>query len=121
MPQNNQQNGQGGIYQIPSDFSGKSASSNITALQVGQDRPLEENNPIYDTGGIGWGTLSLVTLIIIIAGIVLVRYMNQQSWREFFTHANSRSAEHIQNDRDALRLVCAIESTRDAIKSEPDA
>lgn len=105
MPQNNQENNQQGTYQIPRDFSATSSSNTVTALAVGQDKPLEENNPIYDTGGISWGALSLITFIFIVLGIIMVRYMNLQSWREFFLRPNARSLEHIQNDRDALKLI----------------
>lgn len=118
MPQNSQQANQDGIFQIPKDFSGKAAPAKVTELQVGQNQPVEDNNPIYDTGGIGWGTLSLVTLVIIVLGIALVRYMNQQSWREFFTRANSRSLEHIQNDRNLLKLVNGIVALRKKIQTE---
>lgn len=105
MPQSNQNGGQQGTYQIPKDFSAQNNANTVTALEVGQDKPIEENNPIYDTGGIGWGALSLITFIIIVLGIIMVRYMNMQSWREFFLRPNARSPEHIQNDRDALKLI----------------
>ncbi len=105
MPQSNQDSSQQGSFQIPRDFSANSPSNTITALEVGQDKPQEENNPIYDTGGISWGALSLITFIVIILGIIMVRYMNKQSWREFFLRPNARSLEHIQNDRDALKLI----------------
>lgn len=83
MPQSSQDSGEQGVFQIPRDFSAKSAPKKITALEVGQDIPLTQNNPIYDTDGISWGALSLTTLIIIILGIAMVRFMNAQSWREF--------------------------------------
>ncbi len=108
MQQSNQDASQQGSFQIPRDFSAKSSSNTVTALEVGQDKPVEENNPIYDTGGISWGVLSLITLVVIILGIIMVRYMNKQSWREFFLRPNARSLEHIQNDRDALKLIDAL-------------
>lgn len=118
MPQNNQQPNQEGIFQIPRDFSGKAAPAQITELQVGQEQPVEDNNPIYDTGGVSWGTLSLVTLVIIILGIALVRYMNQQSWLEFFTRANARNMQHIQNDRDLVKLVKTVVALRTKLQEE---
>lgn len=108
MPPTNQEQNQQGIFQIPKDFSAKGANNSVTSLQVGQQVPVEDNNPIYDTGGIGWGTLSLITLIVIILGIAMVRYMNKQSWREFFLRPNARKPEPIQNDQNALKLMKAI-------------
>lgn len=107
MPQNNDM----GAYQIPRDFSGKSAPKTVTKLEVGQNIPVEENNPIYETGGISWGALSLITLIVIILGIIMVRYMNTQSWREFYLRPNARKREKIENDIKALNLIndiCAL-------------
>lgn len=83
MPQSSQDSGQQGVFQIPRDFSGKSAPKKITALEAGQDIPITHDNPIYDTDGISWGALSLAMLIVIVLGIIMVRFMNAQSWREF--------------------------------------
>ena len=71
-------------------------------------QPAENDNPIYDTGGIGWGPLCLALLVVIILGIIMVRFMNKQSWREFHLLPNARKPEHIQNDKDAMALIKAI-------------
>lgn len=119
MPQSSQE--KPGIFQIPKDFSGKTNSNTITALEVGQDKPIKENNPIYDTDGISWGTLCLLTFIIIVLGIIMVRYINLQSWREFFLQPNARKKEQIENDQNALKLINDIVALNKKTRTEQGA